>query len=245
MEQLPKSFVRNCRQDRGRFLRGENMTRIETFVDAAFAFSLTLLVISIDEIPSNAVELLELSKDIPSFLASAFVIGAIWLAHAEWSRTFGLQDNVTILLSLSLVMLVLIFIYPIKLVFMGIFSYWTGSYLSPDFGAASWDEVSNMFIYFAIGFMCLSLLIISLYRNTLRYKDKLLLVDYEVFFCNLRSIDWTVVFATALVSYIWALVITGPLLIWAGFLYASLFVTLPITKRYYSRYNPNIPSSLG
>jgi uncharacterized membrane protein len=34
-------------------MRGENMTRIETFVDAAFAFAFTMLVISIDEIPRS------------------------------------------------------------------------------------------------------------------------------------------------------------------------------------------------
>jgi uncharacterized membrane protein len=244
MVQLPKSFVQNCRQDRGRYLRGENMTRIETFVDAAFAFSLTLLVISIDEIPDNTAELLELSKDIPAFLASAIVIGAIWVSHAEWSRTFGLQDNMTICLSLALVMLVLIFIYPIKLVFMAIFNYWTFGYLSPNFAASGgWPEVSNMFIYFAIGIMCLSLLVISLYQNTLRYRDELHLVSYEIFFCKRRSIDWTVVFATALVSYVWAIVTTGPLLAWAGFLFGSLSITLPLTNRYFARFDPTISAS--
>lgn len=53
------------------------MTRIETFVDAAFAFAFTMLVISIDEIPSSPVELFELSKDIPAFILSALIIGSI------------------------------------------------------------------------------------------------------------------------------------------------------------------------
>jgi hypothetical protein len=157
------------------------MTRIETFVGAAL--SLTLLVTSIDGIPINTVELLELSKDIPVFLASTIVIVAIWVSHGGWCRIFDLHGNRTVCLSLALVMLVLIFIYPIKLVFMAIFNYSTFGYLSPNFGASGgWPEVSNMFIYLAIGIMCLSLLVISLYQNTLRYKDELHLVDYEVFF---------------------------------------------------------------
>ena len=69
------------------------MTRIETLVDAAFAFALTMLVISIGEIPKSPPELFELSKDIPAFVFSALSIGAVWLAHAKWSRTFGLQDS--------------------------------------------------------------------------------------------------------------------------------------------------------
>ena len=91
------------------------MTRIETFVDAAFAFAFTMLVISIDEIPQSPVELFELSKDIPAFLLSAMVLGLIWFSHSNWSRIFGLQDKLTVNLSLALVMLVLVFVYPIKL----------------------------------------------------------------------------------------------------------------------------------
>ena len=90
MDQLSQSFLDSCRQDAGRTMRGVNMTRIETFVDAAFAFAFTMLVISIDEIPRSPQELFLLSRDIPAFIISASVIGSIWLAHSNWSRTFGL-----------------------------------------------------------------------------------------------------------------------------------------------------------
>ena len=68
METLSQAFLDSCRRDHGRILRGENMTRIETFVDAAFAFAFTMLVISIDFIPKSPTELLALSSDIPAFL---------------------------------------------------------------------------------------------------------------------------------------------------------------------------------
>ena len=70
MEKLSPQFLANCRSNNGRLLRGEQMTRIETFVDAAFAFAFTMLVISIDEIPRSPAELIELSRDIPSFAVS-------------------------------------------------------------------------------------------------------------------------------------------------------------------------------
>jgi uncharacterized membrane protein len=38
------------------------MTRFETFVDAEFAFAITMLVISIETIPKNPTELFHLSK---------------------------------------------------------------------------------------------------------------------------------------------------------------------------------------
>ena len=37
MEPLSREFIDSCRREDGRIIRGDNMTRIETFVDAAFA----------------------------------------------------------------------------------------------------------------------------------------------------------------------------------------------------------------
>ena len=115
MERLTDEFMASCPRDGGLILRGHSMTRIETFVDAAFAFSLTLLVISIDEIPRSPAQLVETARDVPAFLLSALLMGQLWLVHVGWSRIFGLEDRITVVLSLAIVMLVLIFVYPLKL----------------------------------------------------------------------------------------------------------------------------------
>ena len=115
MEPLSREFIDSCRREEGRIIRGDNMTRIETFVDAAFAFAFTMLVISIDEIPKSPPERYELSRAIRAFVFSALIIGAVWLAHAESSCTIGLQDSITMFLSLALVNLMLVYVYAIKL----------------------------------------------------------------------------------------------------------------------------------
>jgi len=66
-------------QQNGFYLRGTEMTRLETFLDAAFAFATTMLVISIGEIPKNYPELILALKDIPSFLLSFLVIMIFWI----------------------------------------------------------------------------------------------------------------------------------------------------------------------
>ena len=96
MEKLTGEFLASCKRDRGRILRGEATTRLETFVDAAFAFAFTMLVISIDQIPRSPEELIQLSKDIPSFVLSALPIGSVWIAHSSWSRIFGLHDRFSV-----------------------------------------------------------------------------------------------------------------------------------------------------
>ncbi|XOV77877.1 MAG: TMEM175 family protein [Aestuariibacter sp.] len=78
-------------------LRGETMNRIETFVAAAFAFAVTMLVISVDSIPGTFSELQQAAMDIPAFAASFAIITWIWFEHATWCRKFGLEQPFGIL----------------------------------------------------------------------------------------------------------------------------------------------------
>ena len=239
MDQLSQAFLDSCRKDHGRTLRGENMTRIETFVDAAFAFSFTMLVISIDEIPRSAAELLELSQDIPAFVMSAAIIGSIWLAHSIWSRTFGLQDRLTVYLSLALVMLVLIFIYPIKLMCQLTVSYLSEGSLGTPLSPMDGNDVASLIIYFAIGLLALSLIIISLYQNALHHQDELVLSDYEKYFCKRMSLAWVVVVITAILSIVIVLIAPEDLQ-WGGLIFFSLAVTIPVTFYLYRSHNAEV-----
>jgi uncharacterized membrane protein len=234
MQKLSDEFLDSCRREDGRILRGENMTRIETFVDAAFAFVFTMLVISIDEIPKTVPELLDLSQDIPAFLISATIIGLIWVAHTVWSRTFGLQDRATLYLSLGLVMLVLIFVYPIKLVVQLSISYFSGGVLQQNLEIMDVSEVINLFIYFGLGLMALSFILIALYQNALRLRERLVLSEFEIAFCKVACITWAIVGATALVSSLAAPVL-GEYLQWAGLVYFSLWLTIPLGRRLYAK----------
>ena len=101
-------------------LRGTEMTRIETFTDAAFAFAVTLLVVSIDSIPASYVELVGALQGLPAFAVSFAFLFMFWYAHHDWSRRYGLDDFATVLLSALLVFLVMVFVYPLKMISHGI-----------------------------------------------------------------------------------------------------------------------------
>ncbi|MBV57643.1 MAG: hypothetical protein CMQ12_13835 [Gammaproteobacteria bacterium] len=238
MDQLSQSFLDSCRQDAGRTMRGENMTRIETFVDAAFAFAFTMLVISIDEIHRSPQELFLLSRDIPAFIISASVIGSIWLAHSNWSRTFGLQDSLTIYLSLGLFMLMLIFVYPIKLVIQLSVSYLSRGMLGTKPPAMLWSGMAELFVYFALGLVALSVIIICLYQNSLRHEQELVLTKYAVYYCKRMRLTWIVVALTAMLSCLAALLVNESTISVPGYVYLSLFVTIRLAGKYYERYNP-------
>lgn len=239
METLSQEFLASCRREGGKIMRGDNMTRIETFVDAAFAFAFTMLVISIDQIPRSPAELIELSKDIPAFVMSATCIGWIWLAHSNWSRIFGLQDRTTVVLSLALVVLVLVFVYPIKLMMQATVVYFSLSIFNSEllntglFTNPGWqnNSLGELFLFVAIGVIALACIIISFYQNALRYREELRLTEVEKAFCKRVTLNWIVVVATALTSSILALTYEDERLVRAGFVYLSMIVTIPLAGR--------------
>ena len=59
-------------------LRGEAITRLETFVDAAFAFAVTLLVVSFAAMPDTAAELYDALRRLPAFLAGVTILAMFW-----------------------------------------------------------------------------------------------------------------------------------------------------------------------
>src|SRR6187401_3876860 len=98
-------------------LRGLEMTRLETFIDAAFAFAITMLVIAAQQIPDDIETLLAAFKNVPAFVASIIVLGIFWRGHWLWSRRYGLEDGVSIFISWAMIVTILIFIYPLKAIF--------------------------------------------------------------------------------------------------------------------------------
>ena len=102
---------------RGFRLRGMEMTRLETFIDAAFAFAISMLVIAAQQIPDNIQALLAAFKNVPTFICSIAVLGIYWRGHWLWSRRYGLEDGVSILISWTMIVTILIFIYPLKAIF--------------------------------------------------------------------------------------------------------------------------------
>ena len=108
---------------KGFWLRGIEMTRLETFIGAAFAFAVTMLVISKGQVPDDIQALLVAFKNVPAFLASIAVLSIFWRGHWLWSRRFGLEDGVSILISWTMLVTILIYVYPLK--------YMTMSFLVP------------------------------------------------------------------------------------------------------------------
>ncbi|KFN48805.1 TMEM175 family protein [Arenimonas composti] len=163
-------------------LRGQSVTRLETFVDAAFAFALTLLVIAGDELPGSFAELREALKRTPVFVACFVLIAMFWAAHNRWSRRFGLEDARATVLSMAFVLVVMIYVYPLRIVIASGLHLLTGGWVPADMSFSSQDmmvDLQTAFIVYGLGFSALAGLLWLLNRHALARADALQLDALE------------------------------------------------------------------
>lgn len=213
--------------------RGETTTRVEAFVDGAFAFALTLLAIAGDRIPGSVGELVDAIKGVPAFAMSFLVIVQVWSGHVEWSRRFGLDDVPSRRLSLLLVLLVLVFVYPMKMVFSALFYALSGGYLPVNFTISSYAEVTTLFVTFGVAFGSLGLTLFLLYLHAWKQRDALELDRGERILARARMICWALIPVVASVSIALALWLGGRAASgwWnglPGYIYFSLNVATPL-----------------
>ena len=152
--------------------RGREVTRIEAFVDAAFAFAVTLLVISLD-VPENARAMIEALKGVPAFAASFSLLAMIWWAHASWSRRYGLDDGRSVLLSLLLVFLVLVYVYPLRIIFSMFFNWASQGWLPSSVTIESMGDLEVMFAAYAVAWTTLGCVTVALYHHAWRLRERL------------------------------------------------------------------------
>lgn len=220
----------------GSLERGETTTRVEAFVDGAFAFALTLLAIAGDHIPGSVAELIDAVKGIPAYALSFLLIVQFWSGHVEWSRTFGLDDGASRRLSLLLVFLVLVFVYPMKMVFGALFDGLSDGYFPAKFTIDSFGEVSALFVTFGIAFGSLGLTMWLLYAHAWRQRARLGLDAAECILARASMLCWALIPLIAAVSIVATLVIPGRRdsgwwIGFPGYVYFTLNIATPLILR--------------
>lgn len=196
------------------------MTRIETFVDAAFAFAVTLLVVSIDSIPSSVPELLDAFKGVPAFSGSFTLIAVFWYAHHRWTEMFGLEDGPTVVLSLLLVFQTLVYVYPLKMLFTSLFHWLSGGRLAAGLVLETQGELATLFILYGMGFAGLGGTLWLLFAHGWRKRKELNLTLDEAVYAHGEMLAMAFFVGVGLLSAMLAVVA----LLWVD---GWLFLLLP------------------
>jgi uncharacterized membrane protein len=164
--------------------RGNEITRIEGFSDAVFAFAVTLLVVSL-EVPQTFNELLSAMRGFVAFAICFGLLASIWYYHYVFFRRYGLQDRYTILLNTILLFVVLFYVYPLKFVFTLLINQILGdTTIQLPNGAIEPMIESNqgalLFVIYGVGYIAISLVFTLMYYHAYCQREQLELTELEV-----------------------------------------------------------------
>lgn len=216
--------------------RQRETTRLETFVDAAFAFALTMLVISVDAIPGSMQELTDAFKQLPAFAASFAIVVNFWHGHYRWSRRFGVEDAGSVVLSLLLVFIVLVFLYPLRLMMSGAFSTMSGGWLPSEIQITSIDELRLLAIVYGVAFALLSgtLVALNVRLRRLPLDPPLSAEDRAV--ASVEAQAWGILAGLGVISSALALLLPASRIALAVWIWMSLAVIMPLMSRRWNRF---------
>jgi uncharacterized membrane protein len=231
---LPENLDALPRLD-GFRLRGIEMTRLETFIDAAFAFAVTMMVIAADRVPDDINTLLAAFKNVPAFVASVAVLGIFWRGHWLWSRRYGLEDGVSSFISWALLVTVLIYIYPLKALFGSMFYMLSSGNLGMTLGVRTEMQARSLFSIYALGFTAIAAEILLLHWRAWRLREPLRLNDRERELTRADLAGWSVPLSVGVVALVLALTLPVEYISLSGWIYFSMAILVPIHRRLLKR----------
>ncbi len=138
--------------------------RLDNFVDGAFAFALTLLVIAGGDQGFGYGQLVEAMWRVPAFAAGFALIANFWYAHVQWRRAGGASDSGSVLLSLALVFTVLVYVHPVRVMTGMLTDFVSGK------GSGALD-FGGVFTLYGVGFTVMAGLTAALYAHSERRGD--------------------------------------------------------------------------
>lgn len=205
--------------------RGNEIYRIEALSDAVFAFSVSLLVASL-EVPQTFSELKIITKGAIPFFLTVSLVFLFWYQQYIFFRRYGLNDLVTILLNLCYLAVVIFYIYPLKFLFSLFISSWLGLGLFTKANDKGLVILSNadfpqLIILFSIGYFLIWFLIYLWHQHVMYLSKSFQFSHYERLITQkeLRGALWN-----ALIGIVAILMALLHLEIYAGISY--LFIPL-------------------
>ena len=213
-------------------LRGQEVTRLESFSDAVFGFALTLLVVSLD-VPKTYADLVTTMRGFPAFALCFLFLALIWNGHYKYCRRYGLDDGTARFLTCVMLFLVLFYVYPLKFLFnFSITALFFGGSAQPITMTGS--EFSALLVIYGLGFAAVYLAVTLLYLHAYRLRDALELTELERFDTRYQIFRLLTLTVFGLIA---ALLACIPVLRnWSSFVYVLLFPILRMSRTIHRRH---------
>lgn len=170
--------------------------RLDAFVDASFAFALTLLVISGSEPPGSYADMGAALGRIPAFAVGFALLALFWSAHRRFGQMTAARDGPITLISLMIVFTVLIYVFPLRLLAETGASWVTGGLIPGRERISTLGDLRGIYVVYGLGFTALSGLYALLHHVARPHA-----VDASACMALVRARDiWVLCATTGLVS---------------------------------------------
>lgn len=230
---LRKRLIRRGAGEEDFSWRGEEVSRIEGFSDAVFAFAVTLLVVSL-EVPNTFDELISTMRGFFAFAICFWLLLAVWFEHYKFFRRYGISDYYTMRLSVVLLFIVLFYVYPLKFLFVLVvdqllgYDTTVGSSTSAVVEEIEPGQFPLLMVIFGAGFMAVQLVFALLYLRAYVLRDALGLDAYERSKTREEIQSFLLMMGVGLISIAIAVLGGEAAVPWAGYAYLLLFPVLKI-----------------
>jgi uncharacterized membrane protein len=169
--------------------RGAEVTRLEGFTDAVFAFAVTLLVVSL-EVPKTFPELMQAMRGFFAFAICFTLLANVWYQHYRFFRRYALETPRVVFLNCALLFFVLFYVYPLKFLFTAMFEH-------PEIEAS---EARALFTIWSLGYGAVFAIFALLYLHAWRIRAQLELTPLETIRTRVGLMDQLAMVLVALLS---------------------------------------------
>ncbi len=159
--------------------RGNEISRVEGFTDAVFAFAVTLLVVAL-EVPHTYNGLLDVLRGFPAFVICFALLMTFWNAHFRFHRRYGFENPFTRVMTMAILVLVLFFVYPLKFLFTMVTVNLFGLELTNAPHLESLEQGIMLYVIYGLGFAGVWSLYAALYVYALKKRKVLELTEPEI-----------------------------------------------------------------
>lgn len=145
--------------------------RLDNFIDAAFAFAVSLLIIAGGQPLGGFDDLLDALARIPAFAGGFALVVLFWLGHRNFGRTVPGRGGASTAISLMIVFAVLIWVFPARLLTETATHFMSGGLLPGGDLITTLSALRWMYVIYGGGFAILAGLYWLLYHEALSRPD--------------------------------------------------------------------------
>lgn len=180
----------------------ETGRRLDAFVDAAFAFAVTLLIIASAEQTATLQDLWRALGRIPASLGAFTLVTMFWMAYREFGRRAPRRDTLTTLNALAIVFVVLVYVFPLRMLIESGFVWISGGRLSGAEVIHTLGDLRDLFRIYGVGFAVLAGLFATLFLQALRRPEPLGVAPADLASIRSSLEIWLIAAAAGLASVV-------------------------------------------